>query len=157
MAKKFVIPKSKHTAINKFLAKAENVLLRRVYAINAGGSYSADDCMNYLMDSIERLGKLKDRGNGFEDDRQAAISLIWDMVAEIQKQPTHSPYWGDMKFPLFIEDHPIMKQAIGVDLHKTSHEERDGAPPWETGDWDKGKWGELLPVNPYAVEVEDEK
>lgn len=114
MTKKFVIPKSKHTAINKFLAKAENVLLSRVYALNACGYYSADDCMRYLMNYIERLGKLKDRGKGFEDDRQAAISLIWDMVAVVQNQGINSIAWQDPRHPDFIEDSTTLKQTLGL-------------------------------------------
>ena len=114
MTKKFVIPKSKHTAINKFLKRAENVLLLRVYALNAGGSYSADDCLHYLINYIERLGKLKDRGKGFENDRQAAISLIWDMVGEVQKQGINSIAWQDPRNPDFIEDSATLKQVLGI-------------------------------------------
>lgn len=114
MTKKFVIPKSKHTAINKFLSSAENVLLRRVYALNAGGTYSADNCMHYLINYIERLGNLKDRGKGFEDDRQAAISLIWDMVGEVQNQGINSPAWQDPRHPEFIEDSATLKQVLGL-------------------------------------------
>lgn len=105
---------SKYRGIDKVLKCADSAMLRRVYSLNATGTYSADETLRYLMNYVERLGKLRDQRGDFEDERQRAIDEVWRMVGDVQRQTNNSVAWNDPNNPIFIEDSATLKQALGL-------------------------------------------